>query len=551
MSKIIKRAMNIVSSKVLCILFLISFAQLNAAIHIVTSSADSGPGSLREALSLAQPPLVPVAGEEDEIKIMVNEINVMNPLNVNFDLRIYSGVGFTNIINHGRGRVMNISNPLGGYTDVRLTNIGIMNGAPSSHGAIFASWSKLYLDNCVFSENNEGGINLNRSFLYAKNSRFEDNYTQSFGGAIYGYKSTVDLKEGVVFLRNRANKRGGAINLTDCPSLSATGVTFEDNFGRDEGGAICVWYDCGVNINGSKFIGNSSNGFGGGIAISPLAYLNAINVTFDGNTANEGGAVAQKGTYYSSNLNFPKTLKFLKTVFLNNSSTARGGAIFTDHHKLDLRKCSVVKNQTGTNYVIHGAWDNINGYDPDLIMVNTTIAENHANGAHPGVRGIIIRMGYITYYNNTWSGNNPSHAHFRSNDVIVARSILNAPSTDHIIFSNGSSNGYSCINGLVASATTGFIYNATDFINQNPTFTTTNLIHDKGTFYYEPDQSSGLIDAIPNVNNPLDQLGNPRGPLCDVGAIEVQMNNSSASAARIATSQKLEKSVILEREAQN
>ncbi|MEN8164758.1 MAG: Calx-beta domain-containing protein [Acidobacteriota bacterium] len=160
----------------------------DAATRLVTSSLDSGPGTLREAVAAAE------AG--DTILISVPEVRLRGTIIVDQDITLAGddcvrlGTAALRIIGNGTFRLILVEN---GVTlelrDVLLEDGFAGDGAGG--GAIFNYFSNLKAVNCFFSENHQvgsigGGAVLSLGYAEFTNCGFMDNTSSGAGGAIYG-----------------------------------------------------------------------------------------------------------------------------------------------------------------------------------------------------------------------------------------------------------------------------------------------------------------------------------------------------------------------------
>jgi predicted outer membrane repeat protein len=131
------------------------------------------------------------------------------------------------------------------------------------------------------------------------------NVGEDWGGAIYSFNATLDLKN-VRFMNNRANN-GGGIYLT-FGALSATDSVFVEN----------------------------QASFGGGGAYLDSSRSTFVNAEFTGNVAeSQGGAIRAEST----------TLVIEDSLFHQNTSTAsRGGALYLEHVDVSILRGQFYQN---------------------------------------------------------------------------------------------------------------------------------------------------------------------------------------------------------------
>ena len=219
-------------------------ASAQAATYTVTSLADSGPGSLREAVAQANA----AAGAPHRIEF---QTGLGGTIALASEVRISASL---TIAGPGAGALA-----LDGGGATRLLRVERTGGEPR---------------------------NVTISGLTLRNGRAET------GGAIYGYDDNLSLFA-VVLANNEATYRGGAIQFAEA-DLSLDAVTLAGNrapsTGQGAGGAI--QFSAGtLSISRSIVSGNSAN-FGGGLRISsPRARAVISDSLFQDNVAaHTGGA---------------------------------------------------------------------------------------------------------------------------------------------------------------------------------------------------------------------------------------------------------------------
>lgn len=185
----------------------------------VTSTANSGPGSLREAISLAEP--------EGTIRFnlpLPATIYITSELLINKSLTI-AGPSTNDLWIAGNNacRIFNISS----YLEVHLSNLNLINGK-----ALYSGWGYYYGEGggifCGYNTSGSmenvriancqaaygGGIYFDWSWgqnsWNLENVLIENNTANSDGGGIYGYTTALNLN-GCVIRGNAAGNYGGGI----------------------------------------------------------------------------------------------------------------------------------------------------------------------------------------------------------------------------------------------------------------------------------------------------------------------------------------------------
>jgi hypothetical protein len=223
---------------------------------VVTSTADSGPGTLRAALATAATDGSANITFDPTVFATPQTITLTSgTLNIPSNTTITgatsgSGASLANLVTvSGGGSTSNFSvfTVNGGVSGATIANLVIANGHIDSQG---------------------GGI-LNAGSLAVINSTLANNYA---GGYVTG-----------------AGNGGGAIYNTGSATLTIVGSTFNGNTSAP-GGAITA--NGQITITNSTFYGNSAiDGKAGGAIFINSATVSVYDSTFSGNSAAGGGAI--------------------------------------------------------------------------------------------------------------------------------------------------------------------------------------------------------------------------------------------------------------------
>lgn len=229
-------------------------------------------------------------------------------------------------------------------------------GSGGSAGATFGD-TKAKIENCTFSNNNandtffgSGGVGVGGEVQFL-NCHFENNKgnnggaaaiegsNQSFtncsftgneslrgGGAIaMNQVQESTMITGCTFTNNKAVTGGAISSNASSPQISQ--CKFEGNEASGDAGAVYCngpYPSSPQNISKCTFTSNKAGGHGGAINIQNLAFGTISSCIFDGNTASGGNS--NGGAMYMSLIG----LSIENNVFLNNSATQLGGALFED-----------------------------------------------------------------------------------------------------------------------------------------------------------------------------------------------------------------------------
>lgn len=309
----------------------------HAATFSVTTTADSGQGSLRQALiNASTDTTIPRVIRFDAPFPSGGVIALQSSLPTwsNDALRI-DGNGRSPVIDGGGSvRILSMA---AGARDLALINLGFWRGR-STAGAGGCLWlassppnTNLYLDDVHFEGcraianqgNAYGGAiawSSSGSWVYIRNSTFSGNgagvignssLKEMFGGAALINAGSIEI-EGSRFLDNAVERVGGlvqgvagALYASASTSVQMINVEFHSNRVIDAntnglpsaGGAaalICQENNCTINVNKAAFIDNSISGndIGGGALATQGGNVSLLNVSFSGNRASGGAGGA-------------------------------------------------------------------------------------------------------------------------------------------------------------------------------------------------------------------------------------------------------------------
>jgi predicted outer membrane repeat protein len=268
-----------------------------AATLTVTSTADSGPGSLRAALATVS------TGDTINFSLAANSTITLTSgeLAVNTSVTI-DGSTATNLAvdDNNASRVFNVSVPA---TFIGFT---IINGnSGSSNGGGLLTSKAITLTNMTF----------------ISNSGYD-------GGGVYA-AGTATLN-GVQFLNNLAADWGGGAYVGGAATLN--GGLFQDNTTTNVGGGL--YAASTLALTSTQFISNTAIGAGGGAY--EVGAVRLIGGLFQNNTGDQGG-----GLYALS------TLALTDTQFISNTSTHGGGGVYVNDAA--TLKGGLFQNNTSTS----------------------------------------------------------------------------------------------------------------------------------------------------------------------------------------------------------
>jgi predicted outer membrane repeat protein len=265
---------------------------------IVTTDADSGPRSLRQAISDALPgDTVTFAGDYT--------ITLSSTLTIAKDLTI-DGVGHAITMdgNHAVG-VFALNSGT-----ITLNRLNIVNG---------------YLVGTAFPWTSGGGISVDGATLNLSNSTFSGNVTGPLGGgALHLQRGTVNITNSV-FISNSSSLGGGAIESESGTTLNVANSTFHGNTATNGGGGIYNSGSSNLTLTNVTFFSNTAQWGGGMYNLTSDPML--TNVTFSANSADQGGGM----------FNIVSRPLLTNVTFSGNSAAQGGGGMYNTSSRPSMR----------------------------------------------------------------------------------------------------------------------------------------------------------------------------------------------------------------------
>ena len=301
------------------LLTLVLAAEATASAQVVTNSADSGPGTLRSAITNAANGAVITFAPN----LSGATITLASTLQVNTNLSIDASAlpGGIQINGNGSVQILNATSNITVFLNsLTLTNgFGLLGGGIQNAGI-------LTLTNCILSGNSayaDGGGIVNSGTAMLNECALSGNSAR-YGGGIYNVGSTLTLTT-CTLSGNSANSGGGILNsdgtlaMTNC-TLSANGGGGIANSGTvmlnqctlsgnsadyyDEFGGGGIYNDGTLTLNQCTLSGNRANGGGGIYNYGSSGTVTMTNAIVAGNSSPLGADIYNSGTvnYGGSNL---------------------------------------------------------------------------------------------------------------------------------------------------------------------------------------------------------------------------------------------------------
>ncbi|MCQ4167429.1 choice-of-anchor Q domain-containing protein [Tahibacter harae] len=373
-------------------------AAAGAANFTVTTLADNGAGSLRDAVDQANRTvgadvITFGAGLSGSIVLSSGAIDIFDALSINGP-----GAAQLSISGNHASRLFRIG-PAGGSRASLTTAISGLSlidaSSPDEGGAIFVDDSDLTIDGCVFRGNSAqrgGGLYAfpsGSTSLILRNTRFENNTATADGGG-FGAQDIDNVSlNNVTVSGNTAARSGGGgflrgvnINITQSRFSGNTGSTQAPGVGGASGGGALridgTKATAVIQISNTQFSANASQrGQGGALWLSAqppetppvIASAPLDRIQADANTADLAG-----GAIYAANLNLTLSNS---TLAGNRAQQAGGGIAFQTAGALSLSNATV----SGNSSVQASGGGIYSAAATTLELASSTVAGNSAASA--------------------------------------------------------------------------------------------------------------------------------------------------------------------------
>ena len=352
------------------------------ATRTVTSLADTGAGTLRDALTGAGGGFggVPMAG--DEIRFgLPGTINIGDEIDWSVENLTVTGLGENSTIVDGGGmnRIFDIS-----ANNATISNITIRNGSDSVQGGGIRHMGSgsLTLTESTVSGNSSasgGGIYTNTNGNIALTDSTVSGNSSIFGGGIYAGNNIV-LTDSTVSGNSSASSGGGIFLISTTGGVNLTRSTISGNSSGGSGGGIFLSSTTGgVNLTNSTISGNSSTNSGGGIYSNTTLGSTLLNSTIANNTAGVNGGGINKNS---------GTLDITNTIIANNSANNMRNDLAGDFTESTFNFNLIGDTSGATNLTL--GMGNIINVDPQLLPLadNGGSTQTHALSAtSPAING--------------------------------------------------------------------------------------------------------------------------------------------------------------------
>ncbi len=460
-----------------------AYARPLATLHTVTTTADSGPGSLRAALV--------AAGDGDTVAFTLpisSVIVVASELTVTTAITI-DGATATNLTLSGGGatRVFSVTAPLdlrgltvtagaatgpgGGLNSTRAVTLTavtfLLNTALGRGGGLYTDQTLVataanFLTNTADGGRGGGSYALVSATLV--DGLFLNNQTLGvFSGGGLGTSGSAFIT-GTQFISNTAGDSGGGLRASTEAVL--TNVLLRDNYALTEGGGLFV-NPGGATISGTQFIANQAGGDGGGAKV--LAGVTLVGGAFLSNTTGSNG-----GAVYAAN-----GLAFSGTVFAENTAVTDGGGLYAiggavvgeggllrgntagdDGGGLTAGAGALLTNTQiiSNSAVADGGGLHLEGGGGRL--VNLVVARNTAGGSGAGLALAAAQVVVIHLTVVDPAGNPGAAIAVQAGSVVLTNTVLAGHAIGLDLLGGAASEDYTLYAGLTITATAGVVHGA-------------------------------------------------------------------------------------------
>jgi len=321
----------------------------------VTNTLDSGAGSLRAAITAANPGATIIF--DDSLSGLT--ITLSSQLAIAKNLMI-------------DGSALPVTITLSGNHAVRILFIADNTRVTLNRLRLVAGEVDVYHSGGALYIGSGAAVTLTHSAVLS--------CTAGIGGGISNENGALTVQNSA-FSGNSANDRGGAIgNLGWAAPLTVQDSTFSGNSAGSGGGGIYNYMGA-LTVQDSMVSGNTTPGMGGGL-YSEEGALTVQGSTFYGNSAWGGGGLNS----------YDDTTRTVQNSTFAANWAYRGGGLYNVMRSLTLQNCTVAGNGAGNlggglhgNFALHNTilWGNTAPNEAQVETSGTTINDSVVQGGCP------------------------------------------------------------------------------------------------------------------------------------------------------------------------
>jgi predicted outer membrane repeat protein len=318
-----------------------------ATTYTVTNTADSGAGSLRQAIADANNNagadiVVFDASATGTITLTTGHLEISDDVTITG-----LGAAASTISGNSASRIFYIYNNAASLT-VSISGLTMTEGDGGSvGGGAIANWGNDLTLTSVFLTGNsttaEGGAVLSKTPLSGlgttssteiSDSEISGNTAGTYGGGITLYKvGDVTIMNSIIYA-NQSSSEGGGLNGIKVGNVAISDSTIQGNTGAQGGGGVYIYNAGDVTIDSTTFDQNTATqGDGGGLYATSTDSFTVTNSTVSGNQGLDGA-----GFFLGYN-GYDGEVLIANSTFANNvgGSSGRGSAVFSWGSDSDTR----------------------------------------------------------------------------------------------------------------------------------------------------------------------------------------------------------------------
>ena len=346
--------------------------ELQTPTLIVTSSADSGPGSLRQVVDQADlgTSITFAPGLSGQTILLTSgQIPLNKPLGISAsalpDGIAINGNAASRIFEVGTNAIVSL-NSLTLTNGLDLNSTSLLNGAPGGGGGgAIRNGGRLTMNQCNVAGNKAmfaGGLRNEGSLTFNQGTLRQNSALGSNGGGINNI-GTLVMSQSTIS-GNTATNNGGGIRNASTGALTLTQCALSSN-SAPQGGGLSHQSLGNANFVNCTFSANQATNLPGGtfvtagagiltLAAGPLSF---INCTVAGNTVAASSTIGGGGIYLQS----PAVVTLQNTIIAGNSAPGLGADLYYAGGLLTRSNANLIGNNSTVESVFPAGFPNAIG----------------------------------------------------------------------------------------------------------------------------------------------------------------------------------------------
>ncbi len=483
---------------------------------VVSTTADSGPGSLRQAVSDANPgdTITFLLSMPATITLTSGSITLLRNVTISGPAgtapsggrRVKLPAATVTISGGNNSRVFGVAS---GIT-ATISNLTVTQGSTASgNGGALDDSGTLTLDEDQITGSSASGtggavaVEANGALTVTSTTMSGNRAPQ--GGAVWADASARLLTITGSTLSNNtstnsANQGNGGAIFTN-----ASATLTSDTVSNNNGSAVVAMGSAALTISGGTYSANTAKGgHGGALYLSGGVTTIGSNAVFDGNAAGDPTIVsspppAYGGAIYnsSSDLTIDSTAFSYNTAGSGTGAQGYGGAIELDDGNLTVTNSTFTSNGAGRTDALLGEGGAIFDHTYNQMTVKTsTFTSNTAGGTSGGYGGALELQGQLaldhdTFTSNSAYGSSDGDAYGGAADVV--------PTMSGESFTNSGFTGNSATGGNTTSGSNGAAYGGGLELDGSETLTLDGDTFGSNSVTGENDAEGGGLDAASGI----------------------------------------------------